>query len=72
MLPLSALCIHPKRAAWVLYVDAMCINYDGNVLDAALLGMVAALRNSKCCGTLFPLGVKLTMMRSSTAPETDV
>jgi len=49
MLSLSSLCIHPGKAAWVLYVDAMCINYDGNVLDAALLGMVAALRNSKCC-----------------------
>ncbi|KAF8733958.1 hypothetical protein AX14_003527 [Amanita brunnescens Koide BX004] len=47
MLSLSALCIHPRRAAWVLYVDAMCINYDGNVLDAALLGMVAALQNTQ-------------------------
>ena len=52
MLSLSALCIYPRRAVWVLYVDAMCINYDGNVLDAALLGMVAALQNSKYCGAL--------------------
>lgn len=46
ILPLSALCIHPERAAWVLYVDATCINYDGNVFDAALIAMVAALKNS--------------------------
>ena len=43
----SSLCIEPGKAAWVLYVDATCINYDGNAFDAALLAMVAALRNSE-------------------------
>lgn len=33
---------------WVLYVDATCINYDGNAFDATLLAMVAALKNSTC------------------------
>jgi exosome complex component RRP43 len=46
VLPLSTLCIHPGRAAWVLYIDATCINYDGNAFDAALIAMVAALKNS--------------------------
>ncbi|KAI9462858.1 ribosomal protein S5 domain 2-type protein [Lactarius psammicola] len=46
VLPLSALCIHPERAAWVLYVDATCISYDGNAFDAALIAMVAALKNT--------------------------
>ncbi|KAN0116482.1 Ribosomal protein S5 domain 2-type fold [Russula decolorans] len=46
ILPLSTLCIHPERAAWVLYVDATCINYDGNAFDAALIAMVAALKNT--------------------------
>ncbi|KAI0297359.1 ribosomal protein S5 domain 2-like protein [Russula brevipes] len=46
ILPLSALCIHPERAAWVLYVDATCINHDGNAFDAALVAMVAALKNT--------------------------
>ncbi|RDB19987.1 Exosome complex component RRP43 [Hypsizygus marmoreus] len=46
ILPLTSLCIHPGKAAWVLYVDATCINYDGNVFDAALLAMVAALKNT--------------------------
>ncbi|KAH9958231.1 ribosomal protein S5 domain 2-type protein [Russula dissimulans] len=46
VLPLSALCIQPERAAWVLYLDATCINYDGNVFDAALIAMVAALKNT--------------------------
>ncbi|KAA1477745.1 hypothetical protein DENSPDRAFT_933896 [Dentipellis sp. KUC8613] len=47
ILPLTTLCIEPGKAAWVLYVDATCINYDGNAFDAALLGMVAALRNTR-------------------------
>lgn len=41
----KSLCIQPGKAVWVLYVDATCINYDGNVFDAALIAMVAALRN---------------------------
>lgn len=47
MLPLKSLCIQPGRAVWVIYADIMCINYDGNVTDAALFALVAALRNSK-------------------------
>jgi hypothetical protein len=39
--------IEPGKAVWVLYVDATCVNYDGAVFDAALVAMVAALRNSK-------------------------
>ncbi|KAJ6494803.1 ribosomal protein S5 domain 2-like protein [Mycena vitilis] len=46
-LSLSSLVIHPSKAVWVLYVDATCINYDGNVFDAALIAMVAALRNTR-------------------------
>ncbi|KAH9482180.1 Exosome complex component RRP43 [Psilocybe cubensis] len=43
---LESLCIHPGKAVWVLYVDATCVNYDGNAFDATLLAMVAALRNT--------------------------
>ncbi|KAG5644807.1 hypothetical protein DXG03_007629 [Asterophora parasitica] len=46
MIDLESLSIHPGNAAWVLYVDATCINYDGNVFDATLLAMVAALKNT--------------------------
>jgi exosome complex RNA-binding protein Rrp42 (RNase PH superfamily) len=34
ILPLSTLRIHPKRAAWVLYVDTTFIDYDGNAFNA--------------------------------------
>ncbi|KAI0044472.1 hypothetical protein FA95DRAFT_1583740 [Auriscalpium vulgare] len=46
ILPISSLVIHPGKAVWVLYVDATCINYDGNAFDAALVAMVAALKNT--------------------------
>ncbi|KAF9035906.1 ribosomal protein S5 domain 2-type protein [Panaeolus papilionaceus] len=47
ILPLTSLCIHPGKAVWTLYVDATCINYNGNAFDAALLAMVLALKNTK-------------------------
>ncbi|PCH40749.1 hypothetical protein WOLCODRAFT_99214 [Wolfiporia cocos MD-104 SS10] len=43
----KSLCIAPGKAVWVLYVDATCMNYDGNAFDATLLAMVAALRNTR-------------------------
>ncbi|KAH7887268.1 ribosomal protein S5 domain 2-type protein [Phlebopus sp. FC_14] len=46
LLPLNTLCISPGHAVWCLYVDVTCISYDGNVFDAALLAMVAALGNT--------------------------
>jgi hypothetical protein len=52
----SSLVIEPGKAVWVLYVDATCVNYDGNVFDAALVAMIAALRNSMSTLSLsFPL-----------------
>jgi exosome complex component RRP43 len=46
LLPLDTLCIASGRAAWCLYVDATCLNYDGNAFDAALVAIMAALGNS--------------------------
>lgn len=47
ILPLETLCIFPGQAVWTLYVDATCINFDGNAFDAAFLAMISALRNSE-------------------------
>lgn len=38
--------IAPGKAAWAIYIDVVCINYDGNAYDAAVLAVMAALRNS--------------------------
>ncbi|KDE05761.1 hypothetical protein MVLG_03852 [Microbotryum lychnidis-dioicae p1A1 Lamole] len=45
--PLDSLCIERSKAAWVIYLDLICLNYDGSVLDASVLAAVAALRNLK-------------------------
>ncbi|KAI9199580.1 ribosomal protein S5 domain 2-type protein [Polychytrium aggregatum] len=45
MFDLKTLCIAPGNAVWVLYADIACINYDGNVFDAALVALLAALEN---------------------------
>ncbi|KAK0190356.1 ribosomal protein S5 domain 2-like protein [Armillaria mellea] len=39
IIPLESLCVHPGKSVWVLYVDATCINYDGNAFDATLIAM---------------------------------
>ncbi|KZP27977.1 hypothetical protein FIBSPDRAFT_817989 [Athelia psychrophila] len=49
----ASLVIHPGKAVWVLYVDATCINYDGNAFDATLIAMVAALKNTRLPKTTF-------------------
>ncbi|XP_010901892.2 exosome complex component RRP43 [Esox lucius] len=39
------LCIVKGKLCWVLYCDIMCLDYDGNVLDACLIALLAALKN---------------------------
>ncbi|XP_073439354.1 exosome complex component RRP43 isoform X2 [Dendrobates tinctorius] len=39
------LCIESGKLAWVLYCDLICLDYDGNLLDACVCALVAALRN---------------------------
>jgi exosome complex component RRP43 len=45
ILNLEQLCIEPNKAVWVLYADIVCLNYDGSILDAVLLSLMAALLN---------------------------
>jgi len=33
------------KSAWYLYLDIYCLDYDGNVFDAALIALIAALKN---------------------------
>lgn len=43
-MPLEKLLIEPGKAAFVVYLDVVCLNYDGGVLDAAVLACAGALR----------------------------
>jgi exosome complex component RRP43 len=43
-LDLSDLCIVTGASSWVIYADLMCLNFDGNLADCALLALMQALR----------------------------
>ncbi|GAA5879274.1 hypothetical protein JCM16303_003146 [Sporobolomyces ruberrimus] len=45
LVSLESLCIAPGRSAFVVYLDLVCLNYDGGVLDAAVLACVGALKS---------------------------
>ncbi|KAF9233606.1 ribosomal protein S5 domain 2-type protein [Melanogaster broomeanus] len=69
ILPLTTLCISSGQAVWCLYIDATCINYDGNAFDAALLAMVAALGNTTLPNAIFdPSTSRTTCSRAVRIP----
>uniref|UniRef100_V9L3G1 Ribosomal RNA-processing protein 43 n=1 Tax=Callorhinchus milii TaxID=7868 RepID=V9L3G1_CALMI len=39
------LCIEKGKLVWVVYCDMMCLDYDGNLLDACIIALLAALKN---------------------------
>ena len=41
------LCIKEGKLVWVLYIDLICLNNDGNVQDACCLAMISALKSLK-------------------------
>lgn len=40
-----SLCVRAGKLCWVLYIDLLCINYDGNLLDTSVKALSAALRS---------------------------
>ena len=44
---MEKLCIKEGEKVWSVFIDIYSINADGNLLDAAGIGAIAALRNSK-------------------------
>ncbi len=35
------------QLCWVLFCDLMCLDYDGNIADACLIALIAALKNGE-------------------------
>lgn len=70
---MDSLCIQSGKLVWVLYIDLICLDYDGNVMDASTLALVSALKN-----TSLPLvtvdeetgDVKTTMSSHTSLPVT--
>ncbi|XP_071512732.1 exosome complex component RRP43-like isoform X2 [Panulirus ornatus] len=50
---LTDLCIVTNKVAWCLYCDVVCLNYDGNLYDAALIALMAALQNVRLPKVLY-------------------
>ncbi|XP_046852927.1 exosome complex component RRP43-like isoform X2 [Xenia sp. Carnegie-2017] len=47
MIDLEALCIMEGQLVWCLYVDLVCLNYDGNIVDASIIAMLGAIYNTR-------------------------
>ncbi|XP_067348317.1 exosome complex component RRP43 isoform X2 [Channa argus] len=58
------LCIERGKLCWVLYADIMCLDYDGNVLDACIIALLAALKNTKL--------PEVTINTETSAPEVNL
>jgi exosome complex component RRP42 len=43
----SKLCIEPGKKVFVVFIDVYVLNHDGNLIDAAAIGAMAALLNTK-------------------------
>ncbi|CAG9819763.1 unnamed protein product [Phaedon cochleariae] len=43
---LSDLCIFPDKLAWCLFVDFICLDFDGAVVDASIVALMGALRTA--------------------------
>ena len=37
IIDLEKLCINPGKLVWAIYIDLICLNYDGNILDEFIL-----------------------------------
>ena len=46
-LDLKSLCITPGEKVWSISLDTIILNHDGNLIDAATIGAMVALLNSK-------------------------
>ncbi|XP_028655112.2 exosome complex component RRP43 isoform X1 [Erpetoichthys calabaricus] len=45
MLQREDLCIEKGKLSWVLYCDIICLDYDGNILDACIIALLASMKN---------------------------
>jgi len=47
LIDVEKLCIKEGEKVWTIFIDVYSINDDGNLLDAAAIGALAALKNAK-------------------------
>lgn len=44
---LQDLCIYPDKLAWCLFIDFICLDFDGAIVDASILALMGALKTGK-------------------------
>lgn len=47
MIDLEDLCILEGKLVWCLYIDIICLNYDGNITDASITAFLGAIQNTR-------------------------
>ncbi len=47
MIDTKKLCIEPGKWVWTMFIDIYVLNHDGNLIDAATLAAVSALKTAK-------------------------
>ncbi|XP_053703289.1 exosome complex component RRP43 isoform X2 [Synchiropus splendidus] len=57
------LCIERGKLCWVLYCDLLCLDYDGNLLDACVIALLAALKNTRI--------PEVSVNKETSSPEVD-
>jgi len=48
VLDVESLCLVRGRLCWMVYIDALVLNYEGNLMDAVVMASWAALRATRC------------------------
>lgn len=52
---LEELCIFPDKLAWCLFVDFVCLDFDGAVVDTAIIALLGALKTGIKIQKLFAI-----------------
>jgi len=53
---LSKLCIESGQKVWMVFIDVHVLDHDGNLMDAASMGAIAALKSTMIPNAKFGLG----------------
>ncbi|UZE91775.1 MAG: exosome complex protein Rrp42 [Methanosarcinales archaeon] len=59
---LAKLCIEEGVKVWMVFIDVHVLDHDGNLIDAAALGAIAALLNAKLPNERYDMGKDVQLL----------
>lgn len=71
-LSLGSLVIHPGKSVWVVYVDIICISYDGNVFDSIIFSAMLALKHARIPRVKFDLDRNRVVPEDTKSPHSTI